>query len=348
VNSTVARRGAASAGIRDTAGAGGRTAAGIAAGTAAGLVWGLAFLLPVLLPGWTAVTVTAGRYLVYGALSLVLLAVGGRRLRHLSRRHWRPALTFALTGNVGYYLLLVVGVQLAGAPATDIVIGCIPVTVALAGNVRRPAYAWRTLMFPLALVIAGLLIVDVLQVTGPGQRASAATTALGLLAALGAVALWTWYALANARFLSGNPDVPAAGWSTVVGLGTGVVTLAALPLAALTHQLGSSGRHMPGLAGLVGASLVLGVLVSWGGTSLWNLTTGRLPGAAAGMLISVETVAGFAYVYAARAEWPPAGQILGFALILAGVGLVVRPPARREAAVPGELPHVRSWAWHGR
>src|SRR5689334_4830625 len=86
--------------------------AGTGAGTLAGLVWGLAFLVPVLLTGWGAVAITAGRYLAYGALSLVLVALGGASLRALARRYWRPALAFALTGNVCYYLLLVLGIAL--------------------------------------------------------------------------------------------------------------------------------------------------------------------------------------------------------------------------------------------
>src|SRR4051794_34857051 len=93
----------------------GSSARGYAAGTLAGLVWGLAFLIPVLLHGWNAVTVTAGRYLAYGGVSLVLFLAGARALRPLARRHWRLALQFAVTGNVGYYLLLVLGIQLAGA-----------------------------------------------------------------------------------------------------------------------------------------------------------------------------------------------------------------------------------------
>src|SRR5712664_4189438 len=91
------------------AGRSSRSAAGIGAGVAAGLVWGLAFLIPVLLGGWNPVIVTLGRYLAYGLLSAVLFAVGGRRVRQVARQHWRIALAFAVAGNAGYYLLLVVG-----------------------------------------------------------------------------------------------------------------------------------------------------------------------------------------------------------------------------------------------
>jgi drug/metabolite transporter (DMT)-like permease len=297
-------------------------AAGLAAGTAAGLIWGLAFLLPVLLHGWTAVSVTVGRYIAYGLVSLLLAIVGGRGIWRLARQHWRPAVIMAITGNVGYYLLLVIGIELAGAPVTDIVIGCIPVALAIAGNFSSRTYSWNALIAPVTLVMAGLLLVNAGEFTAPGHR-SVPARVLGLFAACGADALWTYYGLANARFLGRNPGVPNAAWSTVVGLGTGAVTAAALPLALLTHQLGRTSATAAPLAGLIGASLVLGIAVSWAATSLWNLTCARLSTTAAGMLVNVETISGYAYVYAARGQWPPASQLMGFALILLGVTVVV-------------------------
>src|SRR6266851_1794854 len=120
-----------------------RLTASLLAGTGAGLVWGLAFLVPALLPGWSAVAVTAGRYLAYGMLSLALFACQGRAAWRLARQHWRAALAFAVTGNAGYYLLLVIGIQKIGAPVTDTIIGSIPVVVAVAGNWRAPSLPWR-------------------------------------------------------------------------------------------------------------------------------------------------------------------------------------------------------------
>ncbi|MEU4689412.1 DMT family transporter [Actinoplanes sp. NPDC023714] len=282
--------------------------------------------------GGGAVTVTAGRYLAYGATSVVLLILGGRQLRRVAREHWRAAALFAVTGNVGYYLLLVLAIEGAGAPVTTIVIGCIPVSMALVGNLLRRSYAWRRLMLPVGLVAAGMLIVNVLELTGsgPAPGGSPATRVLGLLAAAGALVLWTWYGIGNARFLERHPEVPAGGWSTVIGLATGAITLAALPVAAATGRLGSPDGDGD-VAALVLASLLLGVVVSWGATVLWNVASARLTPTAAGMLINIETVAGFAYVYAALAERPPAGQLLGFALILVGVVLIVRLPVDAPA-----------------
>jgi drug/metabolite transporter (DMT)-like permease len=70
----------------------------------------------------------------------------------------------------------------------------------------------------------------------------------------------------------------------------------------------------------------------------WNLASARLSTTAAGMLINVETVAGFGYVYAARGQWPPVGQLIGFALILTGVLLVVRLPALTADDAPDSVP----------
>jgi drug/metabolite transporter (DMT)-like permease len=75
--------------------------AGMAAGVSASLVWGTAFLVPVLLSGWNPVIVTLGRYLVYGLLAGVLLAVGGTGPRRVLREHWRIALGFAIAARPG-------------------------------------------------------------------------------------------------------------------------------------------------------------------------------------------------------------------------------------------------------
>jgi drug/metabolite transporter (DMT)-like permease len=303
----------------------GARAAGITAGISGSLIWGSAFLVPVLLGGWNPVIVTLGRYLAYGLLSAVLFALGGRELRRILREHWHAALAFAVAGNAGYYLLLVIGIRAAGAPLTDMVIGAIPVVVAVTGNMLTSAVPWPRLALPLTLITAGLTLVSVLEITGVHAylTASPAEKAAGLLAAAGAVVLWTWYALVNARFLARHDAVSSAGWSTAVGVATGAVALAGLPAAALAGQLTvPSGPH-PGPATLVAWVIFLGVVVSWVGTLQWNLASSRLSPALAGLLVNLETVSGFGYVYAARQQWPPAGQLAGLVLVLAGVTLTL-------------------------
>lgn len=297
---------------------------GFGAGVSAGLVWGLAFVLPDVLVGWSAVAVTAGRYLVYGVLSAVLLLVGGRAVWRLGRVHWRPALAFAVTGNVGYYLLLVVGVQTVGAPVTNMIIGCIPVVMAVVG---KRAGDGRRIAGPVALAAVGLLVVNGLELSGVQSTESASVVAKvgGVLACLGAVAVWTWYGIANGRFLAAHREIPAGRWATVVGVATGAVTLVALPFAASAAH---PAEEHTGVAGFLVVAVVLGVLVSWVATWLWNVASARLSATVAGMLVNVETLSGYAYIYLVRREWPPVGQVVGFALVIAGVVLVVRGRTR--------------------
>jgi drug/metabolite transporter (DMT)-like permease len=299
----------------------------VSAGITAGLVWGLAFLIPVFLQGWNPVVVTAGRYLAYGAVSVVLFVAAGSGLRRIALEHWRTAVVLAVTGNVGYYWLLVLGIQTIGAPATDVVIGCIPVALTLVGNWISPAYPWRRLALPITLVTVGLAIVNTLELAGSNayNLAPVGAKAAGLLAAFGAVVLWTWYGLANARFLAEHQGVTPATWSTVVGVATGAVTVAVLPLAKAANQLVEPTTTSPSVVRLIIAAIILGVVVSWAGTWLWNAASSRLAPALAGLLINVETVSGFAYVYAARHQWPPTGQLLGLALVIVGVVLAPSP-----------------------
>ena len=100
----------------------------------------------------------------------------------------------------------------------------------------------------------------------------------------------------------------------------------------------------------IAGTALLGVVVSWGGTWLWNTASAQVPTTTAGLLINVETVSGYVYVYLARHQWPPLGQVLGFALILAGVGLALgyrqtprlhrqhRPPDRESEPPDGLIP----------
>lgn len=50
---------------------------GILCGLSANLIWGLAFLIPALLPSSDSVALALGRYLVFGILSACILIVGG-------------------------------------------------------------------------------------------------------------------------------------------------------------------------------------------------------------------------------------------------------------------------------
>ncbi|MFE4467306.1 DMT family transporter [Leifsonia sp. NPDC056824] len=288
----------------------------VACGIGANLVWGLAFLLPVIVAPTDSVTLAIGRYLCFGAVSLgILIGRRGRMLTGVGAREWRQAGLFSLTGHFGYYLLLVLGILLAGPTIATVIIGVLPVSVALTGSWIRREFAVSRLVLPLALIAVGLAVVYAIELDwGSGSGRSDIQVIAGVGATVLALALWTSYAVMNARFLRDHPSVSSTSWSTLMGvcaLGWG---LAALPLAAV------AGGMRPADPGpVLVSSVVLGVVVSWFGTVLWNRASAILPVSIAGQMVVLQVMAGLAYVFVWEARLPPLIELLGMALLIAGV-----------------------------
>lgn len=309
--------------------------AGTATGIGAGLIWGVAFLLPEMVAAGS-LELTMMRYLVYGLVSVGLLAWRWTRIRTwLDRALWRTALLFAVTGNLGYYLFVVLGIRLVGAPATVTIIGSLPVTVAVVGNWRRGDFAFRQLALPLLLVLTGLTFVNGIELLSGVARPEAALAerGLGLACAGTALALWTSYGVQNAELLRRHPTINSADWSTVVGAASLVLALMSTPLALAIKsvEIGDPGAFLV-------AAVVLGLIVSWGGTLLWNHASSRLPAAVTGVLVTVETLSGILYVSAYTLTVPSALQLVGLGLVVLGVVQVVRLPGRGGSAPDATRP----------
>lgn len=302
---------------------------GVAFGVLANMTWGLAFLVPVVLDEFDPVVITVGRYLCYGLVSFVLIAVTRNRLRY-PRSVWRSAVLFAIAGNVGYYFFLVQGVALVGAPAVAVIIGTLPVTVALYGNLRHRDYPFSQLAPSLLLIGCGLVMVNLMEVdwTGRAER-SLTEQLLGVGCAIVALALWTWFGVANSTFLKANPAITSAEWSTLIGVVTLALSAAVTPVLLARSDVAEPGAK---LWQLVVGSLVLGLMVSWGGTLLWNRASTLLPVSVAGQLIVFETMSGLSYVYLATSRVPPLLEVVGIVLVVAGVLIALRGTRRPAAA----------------
>lgn len=316
----------------------GTATVGVLCGVGANLVWGLAFLVPVLLPTVPSVALALGRYLSFGAVSVLLLAVTWRRaLVGVGAPAWRTAMVFALTGHLGYYALLVQGIRSAGAPIATVIIGLLPVSVALTGNWIRREFPFSRLALPLGLIVCGLALVYAVELDWQSavEGRTAGEWALGIAAAVGALVLWTSYAVRNAQFVRAHPHISSTTWSTMMGVCTFVFSLAALPAVALTGaaRLDGSDQVLP----LLLASVVLGVVVSWLGTVLWSRSSALTPISVAGQLAVIQVCAGLCYVFVWERRVPPAPELVGIVLVVAGVVTVIhRARTRARSAAPRE------------
>ena len=103
----------------------------------AGMMWGLVFVSPLLLPEYPPVLQSVGRYLAFGLIALPLAWLDRRRLSQLSRADWKEALKLAAVGNLLYYLCLASAIQRAGGPLPTMIIGTLPVVIAITANRRN-------------------------------------------------------------------------------------------------------------------------------------------------------------------------------------------------------------------
>jgi drug/metabolite transporter (DMT)-like permease len=303
---------------------------------AAGLMWGLVFVAPLLLPDYPALLLSVARYLAFGLIALPLGWFSRERLAQLTRDDWREALKLSLVGNLLYYLCLAAAIQRAGGPLPTMIIGTLPVVIALVSNRLGggDALPWRRLAPSLLLIGAGIAAVNVaeLERLRADRAADLGRYAVGVLLAFGAVACWTWYPIRNARWMRAHPDRSASAWATAQGL----VTLPAAALGFAAFWAWSAVAPVDGFempfgptpALFVGLMFSIGLSASWLGTLCWNAASQRLPTALAGQLIVFETLAALAYAFVLRGQAPPPVTLAGAALLVGGVAWALRPAPR--------------------
>jgi drug/metabolite transporter (DMT)-like permease len=285
---------------------------GIGAGIGAGAVWGLVFLAPTLMPGFTPLQLSAGRYIAYGLVAAALIAPSWRRVAaRLTRADWHALAWLAFCGNIVYYLFLATAVQQGGVAMASLVIGFLPVAVTLVGSRDRHAVPLRRLLPSLVLSIAGLLCIswESLSAAGAGSLP-------GLSCAFGALVSWTFYAVANSRRLARIEAVSAHEWSLLVGLVTGLEALALAVPAFVTTQAAHSHADWMAFAGIV---TTVAILCSIVGNGLWNVASRVLPLSLMGQMIVFETVFAALYGFLWEGRWPTAGEGVAMVLLLAGV-----------------------------
>ncbi len=314
-----------------------RRLTGILFALAAGLMWGLVFVGPLLLPEYPATLQSFGRYLAFGLIALPLAWFDRARLRELTRGDWLEALKLALVGNIVYYLFLASSIQRAGGPLPTMIIGTLPVVIAITSKLRRAGagaraeapIAWAKLLPSLGLIGIGIALVNRVELAHlrADPNADFSRYALGALLAAGAVVCWTWYPIRNAEWLRAHPDRSPRGWATAQGLMT--LPLALLGYAGTWLWSLASGDAFPMPFGpravdFLWLMFAIGLFASWLGTLCWNEASQRLPPTLAGQLIVFETLAALAYAFVLRGQVPEVQTLLGVALLVAGVVWAVR------------------------
>ena len=331
---------------------------------AAGLMWGLVFVGPLLLPEYPAALHTFGRYLAFGVIALPLAWLDRARLRELSRADWIEALKLAAIGNIVYYLFLSSALQRAGGPLPTMIIGTLPVVIAITARLRTPRAGartearlpWGRLLPSLGLIAFGIGLVNHVELRHLQQDPAAdlGRYATGAALAVVAVACWTWYPLRNAEWLRAHADRNPRSWATAQGIATLPLALAGYALVwgwSAFAPAGSAGG--PGLGWPEGFAMPLGprplqflllmfaigLFASWLGTLCWNEASQRLPPTLSGQLIVFETLAALAYALLLRGAPAQPETLAGVVALVAGVAWALRAQPANQPAAGGTVAH---------
>lgn len=288
---------------------------GIIAGLTTCALWGLTFVAPRAVAPFTAWDLTIARYGIFGLVCLLMMF--DRRFRPMGMTPSRFLIGLLLggAGYVGYFVSAAFAVQLAGAAIPPVIIGTMPVFLAIIGNIQDRSAPWHALAFPLAMIATGVVIVNVATI----RAADLSTTAgiiLGILASSVALAIWIVYGLANAAVMRSADAPDGLQWTGLQGIGAAIGSLLLLPLASLDLPDTAS---VPEVSRFIGWALVMGLAGSWFATWCWVVASRRLPLALSALLIVAETMFGLAYGFMFEGRLPSPAEAIGAALQLAGV-----------------------------
>ncbi|MDB5551982.1 MAG: Integral rane protein [Rhizobium sp.] len=298
---------------------------GVAAALFAALAWSLNFIVPFVIGDYSVFDCAVIRFVVTGAMGFCILAFRAESVRTLRYGDWLVATGLALIGYVGYFLSVVGAAIFAGPVIAPAFLGLVPIVLAIAGNLRHPTVAWRSLALPLFLTVVGLALVNI-SVFDPKSMATAKSLVVGIPFAILSVILWTWFGLANQQALLRRPHMDSGVWTALILIGGGLVVIVLMPLGLVSGVFSTPrlGLEWPASAPFLVWSAVLGVISLFGGALAWTVASQRLPVALSAQLIVSESVFGTIFGLAVHGRWPTLAEACGSAILTVGVIIAIQ------------------------
>ncbi|RFB82225.1 permease [Rhizobium leguminosarum bv. trifolii] len=298
---------------------------GIIAGLTTCALWGLTFVAPRAVAPFTAWDLTIARYGIFGLACLVLMIDRRFRPAGMAPSRLLVGLLLGGAGYVGYFVSAAFAVQLAGAAIPPVIVGTMPVLLAIIANIRDRSAPWQVLAFPLMLIAVGVAIVNIATIR-TADPSTKATITLGILASFVALAIWIVYGLANAAVMQSADAPDGLQWTGLQGIGAALGSLLLLPLASFDLVDTAS---ISDVANFAGWALLMGLGGSWFATWCWVIASRRLPLVLSAQLIVAETLFGLAYGFSFEARLPSSAEAIGAALQFVGVCAAVATFSKR-------------------
>jgi drug/metabolite transporter (DMT)-like permease len=306
---------------------------GLIAAIAATFSWSLLYIFPGLVGDYSLFDLAVVSYAFAGLGSLLVLFVYRSEVRQLRLSDWACAALLGFLGYIGYFFLITTAVLAAG----PVMMGSVPIVLAIAGNLRSSSVPWRAIAGPLLVAALGISLVNLSVFDFSSATVGLPTDSmlLGLLASLMAIGFWTGFGLLNESALAQRPSMSPILWSAMLIFMCSVEMLAFIP-AGLHLNLSHFASHPSGLAGtqaLMVCGLIQGLGATLAGAWAWSIATRRLPLALSGQLIASGTLYATAMGLLINQRWPSPMEALGTGLLFVGVVWAIHAFYRRQIRI---------------
>lgn len=293
---------------------------GIVAGLTTCALWGLSFIAPRAIEPFTVWDLTVARYGIFGLLCVALTLMPRFRPSGIAKSDVLIGLTLGGAGYVGYFILVSFAVNYAGASIPPIIIGTMPVILALIGNSKDHAVPWRAMSFPIFLIFAGVTVVNLSAFQA--DHVEPGKLIFGVAASTAALCIWVIYGMVNASIMR-KPNAPDSfKWTGLQGIGAALVSLAIIPLTSFWSYDSLSVMTFD-LYKFIAWALVMGIAGSWIATLCWVIASRRLPLALAAQLIVAETLFALLYGFLLEGRLPTVIEASGAIMQITGVCLSI-------------------------
>lgn len=299
-----------------------RMTIGILAGIATGMLWGIVFVVPQILPDFTPLELSLGRYFFFGLASCFTLKRTLADFKSFSLRDKWQVFWLSASGFWLYTILLFWAVAAAGGVLSTLVIGLLPITIPLAA--KRSLKLDKFFALGLSLILLGLVVLEIaplLSLDAP------APSAKGLFPLFSCLALWTWFGIKNTDFVQKHPAAKVS-LTNLMGLSSfiilAVIGAVLVDMPALLHH--------PHFGAFVIWSAVIGFGSSWGANILWNICSNNCPATISGPLVVAETSFGLLYTFLFQSRIPTGAEAFAILLFALGVCFAIRAELRGHLA----------------
>lgn len=271
------------------------------------IIWALNFsVVKVSLQEIDSLSFNALRYILAAGLLAYTARARGYSLK-VDREDFWPLVGIALVGNVLYQLFFIIGVDYTYSANAAVILGTIPVWVALLSHLFTDEKLTRYKSIGIGLAFTGIVLI----VTGSKAGISIASkTFLGDVIILCAAISWGVYTILAKRFLKKYPSTQFTGVMSIVGM----VFLLIIGLPNLLH-VNWKGISLKGWGGIFYSGL-LSIGLAY---LIWNNSVSKIGAVRTAAYQNLVPVLGLVFGVVLLQEALTLQQYSGSALVIVGI-----------------------------